>query len=334
MAQQAAAAGAGVLAEQIDPADDGAGQSVVLEEQIDPDYEPSEAEVREYAAWLGMDPEGEQELLYIAREGLRAPLPENWKPCRSPDGEIYYFNFSNGESVWDHPCDERYKEMYQTEKERLRLLFAMRVSKRLLALSCCLSERVGGSSVGWALPIELMECIADEVRRLPRTAVPPAARPRLPPSSDPTQRVSEGVPPTGFERLRSSPTQVATAALAAIFYKRKPELRMEPEPAPEPERAESAGPPATSGSYLALLEEVDSDCDAHLPSLPAESSSERTNVSSSAAEGAARELLGALSTAQKDALLLTVLRDYPEVAAQAQAAAALTAHHLASTTPT
>lgn len=111
---------------------------------------------------------------------------------------------------------------------------------------------------------------------------------------------------------------------------------MEPEPEPEPERAESAGPPATSGSYLALLshEEVDSDCDAQLPLLPAESSSERTNVSSSAAEGAARELLSALSTAQKDALLLTVLRDYPEVAAQAQAAAALTAHHLASTTPT
>ena len=58
MAQQAADAGAGVLAGQIDPADDGAGQSVVLEEQIDPDYEPSEAEVREYAAWLGMDPGG------------------------------------------------------------------------------------------------------------------------------------------------------------------------------------------------------------------------------------------------------------------------------------
>jgi hypothetical protein len=28
---------------------------------------------------------------------------------KSPEGEIYYFNFNTGESVWDHPCDEYYK---------------------------------------------------------------------------------------------------------------------------------------------------------------------------------------------------------------------------------
>lgn len=28
---------------------------------------------------------------------------------KSPDGEIYYFNFTSGDSVWDHPCDEYYK---------------------------------------------------------------------------------------------------------------------------------------------------------------------------------------------------------------------------------
>ena len=50
--------------------------------------------------------------------GPRAP-PENWKPCRSPDGEIYYFNFSNGESVWDHPCDEYCHNMYAEEKKKL-----------------------------------------------------------------------------------------------------------------------------------------------------------------------------------------------------------------------
>jgi hypothetical protein len=33
----------------------------------------------------------------VAREGLKAPLPPDWKPCKSPDGEVYYFNFSNGE---------------------------------------------------------------------------------------------------------------------------------------------------------------------------------------------------------------------------------------------
>ena len=29
---------------------------------------------------LGLDPSTEQDLLFIAREGIRAPLPEAWKP--------------------------------------------------------------------------------------------------------------------------------------------------------------------------------------------------------------------------------------------------------------
>jgi hypothetical protein len=28
---------------------------------------------------------------------------------KTGSGEIYYFNFNNGESTWDHPCDEHYK---------------------------------------------------------------------------------------------------------------------------------------------------------------------------------------------------------------------------------
>jgi hypothetical protein len=67
-----------------------AGASIVLEEEIDPDYEPTSDEVIEYAKWLGMDLAEDQELLWIAKEGLKAPLPENWKPCKtSPEnGEI------------------------------------------------------------------------------------------------------------------------------------------------------------------------------------------------------------------------------------------------------
>lgn len=81
--------------------------SIVLEEEIDPNYEPSEKEVIEYATWLGMNLVEEKELFWIAREGLKAPLPENWKPCKTTDTEeIYYFNFSSGESTWEHPCDE------------------------------------------------------------------------------------------------------------------------------------------------------------------------------------------------------------------------------------
>jgi len=70
--------------------------SVVLEEEIDPNYVPSESEVVEYAIWLGMDLENDKDLYWIAREGLMAPLPKSWKPCKMVStGELYYFNFSN-----------------------------------------------------------------------------------------------------------------------------------------------------------------------------------------------------------------------------------------------
>ena len=96
--------------------------SVVLEEEIDPNYVPSESEILEYAKWLGMDMEKDQDLIWISKEGLMAPLPKNWKPCKTRDtGDIYYFNFSTGESTWDHPCDGYYKRLYEDEKKKKEL---------------------------------------------------------------------------------------------------------------------------------------------------------------------------------------------------------------------
>lgn len=40
----------------------------------------SVSEVLEYCKVLGLDPNTEKDLLYIAKEGIKAPLPENWKP--------------------------------------------------------------------------------------------------------------------------------------------------------------------------------------------------------------------------------------------------------------
>merc|ERR1719499_961259 len=67
----------------------------------------------EYAMWLGMDPDKDADLLWIARDGLKVPLPHPWKPCQTGDGELFYFNFETGESVWDHPCDDHNRRVYQ-----------------------------------------------------------------------------------------------------------------------------------------------------------------------------------------------------------------------------
>eukprot|EP01084_Bolivina_argentea_P103768 185857_1 len=61
------------------------------------DYVPSMDEVKAYARYLGMDPDSESDLLWIADEGLRCLLPPGWKPLRSrTSGGIYYFHEATG----------------------------------------------------------------------------------------------------------------------------------------------------------------------------------------------------------------------------------------------
>lgn len=53
-----------------------------------------------------------------SRASLSPPWPPRAQPCRSPAGDVYYFNFSTGESVWDHPCDDYYRGLYAEEKAK------------------------------------------------------------------------------------------------------------------------------------------------------------------------------------------------------------------------
>ena len=39
----------------------------------------------------------------LQQNGIKAPLPKDWKPCKSSSGDIYYFNFHTGDSRWEHP---------------------------------------------------------------------------------------------------------------------------------------------------------------------------------------------------------------------------------------
>ena len=94
---------------------DGDGVTV-LEEDVDEDYEPSDAEISVYFDWLGMVSPDHDDLRWLCRAALKEPLPAGWKPCRSSDGEVFYYNYDTGESVWDHPCDTRYRKLFEEEK--------------------------------------------------------------------------------------------------------------------------------------------------------------------------------------------------------------------------
>eukprot|EP00826_Nyctotherus_ovalis_P053365 TRINITY_DN6921_c0_g1_i1.p1 TRINITY_DN6921_c0_g1~~TRINITY_DN6921_c0_g1_i1.p1 ORF type:complete len:137 (+),score=24.30 TRINITY_DN6921_c0_g1_i1:156-566(+) len=95
-------------------------QTEILEE-IEGDYEPTEEEVGEYAAYLGINLRTDPEFLWIAREGLKASVPHPWRPCRTSEGDIYYFNFETNQSSWEHPLDQYYKDLYKSEKEKKTL---------------------------------------------------------------------------------------------------------------------------------------------------------------------------------------------------------------------
>ncbi|NXL86177.1 CE164 protein, partial [Alectura lathami] len=95
------------------------GDQLILEEDYDETYIPSEQEIHDFARDIGIDPEEEPELMWLAREGIVAPLPPQWKPCQDITGDIYYFNFNNGQSMWDHPCDDHYRELVAQERKKL-----------------------------------------------------------------------------------------------------------------------------------------------------------------------------------------------------------------------
>lgn len=74
-------------------------------------------DVREYAHFLGMDLEKDKKYFYIAKEGLKAPLPEQWQPFQNKlDDQVYYVNAETGEKQLEHPCDEFYKKKFEDSK--------------------------------------------------------------------------------------------------------------------------------------------------------------------------------------------------------------------------
>ena len=91
-----------------------------MEEELDDDYNPTIDEIEEYARFLGMNITDDTDLFYIAKEGLKAPLPQSWKPCKSPRGTVYYYNFESKVLQKEHPCDDYYRQLYLEERQSRR----------------------------------------------------------------------------------------------------------------------------------------------------------------------------------------------------------------------
>jgi len=67
-------------------------------------------EVKDYATYLGIQP-SEPDLLWIASEGLVAPLPQGWTEHRTADANPYFHDSKSGKSSWQHPYDPYYRQL-------------------------------------------------------------------------------------------------------------------------------------------------------------------------------------------------------------------------------
>ncbi|XP_058122766.1 centrosomal protein of 164 kDa [Anopheles ziemanni] len=85
-------------------------------------YEPTKEEILEYALKIGIDPDKETNLIYLARQGLLHPLPENWKPCYSKQVKAYYYyDRITKKSQWEHPIDVLYRAKVADARKALSL---------------------------------------------------------------------------------------------------------------------------------------------------------------------------------------------------------------------
>ncbi|VDN11426.1 unnamed protein product, partial [Dibothriocephalus latus] len=82
---------------------------LVLEENND--LRPSEEEILMYATSIGIDIKKEPELIYLAREGISAPLPEGWSAIQDKDNNIFFRESSTGRTTQEHPMDALYRKL-------------------------------------------------------------------------------------------------------------------------------------------------------------------------------------------------------------------------------
>ncbi|CAG5087313.1 Oidioi.mRNA.OKI2018_I69.PAR.g11515.t2.cds [Oikopleura dioica] len=89
----------------------------ILEEQDD-DFDPKTEDIHQYCKIIGLDPSSDPDLVWIAKEGIMAKLPPDWKAVNQEGYGLYYFNFKTGQSIWEHPNDEYYRGKVRQEKSK------------------------------------------------------------------------------------------------------------------------------------------------------------------------------------------------------------------------
>ena len=57
--------------------------------------------------------------MWIAREGLSAPVPSGFEERYTEEGDAEFLNIKTGEVSYDHPLDDVYRQKVVNERKKL-----------------------------------------------------------------------------------------------------------------------------------------------------------------------------------------------------------------------
>lgn len=83
---------------------------------VDVDEKVLREEIVRYAVHLGMDPDEDTDLFWIAEQAYHAHLPSNWAQYSDDKGNLYYYNKVTGISSWSHPLENQFRSLYMQMK--------------------------------------------------------------------------------------------------------------------------------------------------------------------------------------------------------------------------
>ncbi|GAX74836.1 hypothetical protein CEUSTIGMA_g2282.t1 [Chlamydomonas eustigma] len=79
-----------------------------------------QAAVVEYAKYLGMDPQKDKDLMFIAHRAIEAEVPAGWTVHLDEQGFEFFAHLESRISQYEHPMDTFYRNLYNDTKERRR----------------------------------------------------------------------------------------------------------------------------------------------------------------------------------------------------------------------
>ena len=170
---------------------------------------PSAMEIIEYAKYLGMNPIYDADLLWIAAEGLTAPLPAGWTEHEDQDGNLYFYNTATDHSTREHPLDKHYRQTYLNEKRKKDQLTGAREDT--------VEEKKGGKGFGGLFSKNKDEAAPEN----------PPAELNLPLAEDPLVSISSSVGAVGIVLLSAGvASKVSCAADSTSRFTTGPRGRL------------------------------------------------------------------------------------------------------------